>query len=232
MDAKHCPRLVLVRHGQASLGTQDYDRLSDLGQRQAGQTGQRLASLLANETALWSGTHRRHHQTVASMAPNLEARVVPGLDEFSTFSLVRAAVVQAEQLGLRRPDDAILADPRTHLSRLLEWFPEVLGAWQDGRLVADDIDPWPAFRHRVLSSVAHWRDEVATGRSVVVVSSAGVISTLVAELTGSGLGLQRRLAVAMYNASISELYPDGDGWCSGVVNCVEHLEPDCLITLA
>ena len=232
MDAKHYPRLVLVRHGQASLGKADYDRLSDLGQRQAGQTGQRLASLLASESALWSGTHRRHHQTVAAMAPDLEARVDSGLDEFSTFGLIRAAIMQSEELGLRRPDDALLADPRTHLQRLLEWFPEVLGAWQDGRLVADDIDPWPAFRQQVLSPVTHWKESIAAGRSVVVVSSAGVISTLVAELTGSGLESQRRLAVAMYNASVSELYPDGDGWRLGVLNCIEHLEAEGLATLA
>jgi broad specificity phosphatase PhoE len=157
LDASHRPRLVLVRHGQASLGTHDYDRLSELGQRQAGQAGQRLASLLSGPVALWSGTHRRHHQTVVSMAPHLQARVASGLDEFSTFSLVRAAVLQAERLGLHRPDDRLLADPRTHLPQLLEWFPEVLGAWQEGRLAADDIDPWPVFRQRVLTPVADWR---------------------------------------------------------------------------
>ena len=232
MDAGHRPRLVLVRHGQASLGSRDYDRLSDLGQRQAGVTGQRLASLLAAEPALWSGTHRRHHQTMAAVAPHLEARTVSGLDEFSTFSLVRAAVLRAERLGLQRPDDALLADPRTHLAQLLEWFPEVLDAWQGGHLVADDIDPWPAFRQRVLSPVSHWQEAITAGRSVVVVSSAGVISTLVAELTGRGLEFQRRLAVAMYNASVSELYPMAEGWYSGVVNCIEHLEADGLATLA
>lgn len=229
---RHRPRLILVRHGQASLGTADYDRLSDLGQRQAGQVGRRLAWLLSGQAPLWSGTHRRHHQTVVSMAPDLQARAVPGLDEFSTFSLVRAAVIRAERLGLHRPDDAQLADPRTHLPRLLEWFPEVLDAWQEGHLAADDVDPWPAFRQRVLSPVAHWQEVIAAGQSVVVVSSAGVISTLVAELSGSGLEYQRRLAVAMYNASVSELYPDGDSWHPGVVNCIEHLEADSLVTLA
>jgi len=34
--------LLLVRHGQASLGTADYDRLSDVGRRQAQVTGDRL----------------------------------------------------------------------------------------------------------------------------------------------------------------------------------------------
>ena len=36
--------LYLVRHGQASFGTDDYDRLSDLGKAQSRTTGRFLAS--------------------------------------------------------------------------------------------------------------------------------------------------------------------------------------------
>lgn len=226
------PRLIFVRHGQASLGSQDYDRLSGQGQRQARKTGRRLAAILGGEAVLWSGTHRRHFQTLTGMVPDRKSRPSPDLNEFSTFSLVRAAVEQAERLGLQRPADDLLADPRTHLSSLLAWFPDVLEAWQVGELAADDIDPWPQFRHRVLSPVAEWRDDLSAGRSVVVVSSAGVISTLVAELTGRGLGFQRQLAVSMYNASVSELYPGPSGWRAGAINCIVHLEDRGLATLA
>jgi broad specificity phosphatase PhoE len=226
------PSLVLVRHGQASLGTQDYDRLSALGQRQAELTGYRLATVLDSAPPMWTGTHRRHHQTVAGLAAASSPIVCDGLDEFSTYGLVRAAILQAERLGLRRPADEVLADPRTHLEALLAWFPDVLAAWQAGHLAGDDIDPWPHFHQRVMAPVDEWLAELAHGRSVVVVSSAGVISTLVAELTGRGLGFQRQMAVSMYNASVSELFPSSDGWQSGVINCVEHLQADDLATLA
>ncbi len=226
------PRLILVRHGQASLGSQDYDRLSELGQRQAARTGQRLASILADRPALWSGTHRRHHQTALALAPGSVPMDVPALNEFSTFSLIRAAVMQADQIGLERPEDAVLADPGQHLQHLLDWFPNVLGAWQDGRLAASDIDPWSDFLQRVMSPVADWHEALTAGQSVVVISSAGVISSLVAELTGRGLDYQRQLAVTMYNASVSELYLVEDIWHSVRVNCIEHLDADGMGTLA
>ena len=226
------PRLVLVRHGQASLGAQDYDRLSELGQRQADQTGRRLASVLAAQPVFWTGTHRRHHQTATALAPDAVPKGVAALDEFSTFGLVRAAVVEADRLGLQRPDDAVLNDPRNHLQPLLDWFPEVLGAWQDGRLAAPDIDPWADFQQRVMSPVDGWRKSLCDGRSVVVVSSAGVISTLVAELAGRDLNYQRQLAVTMYNASVSELCLTVDGWRVNTVNCIEHLDAEGLVTLA
>lgn len=226
------PRLVLVRHGQASLGGQDYDRLSDLGQCQAARTGQRLAAILETRPSLWSGTLRRHRQTVAAVAPDSAPIDVSALDEFDTFGLVRAAVVHADRLGLRRPEDAMLADPRTHLQHLLDWFPEVLGAWQEGRLASAGIDSWVAFRERVMSPLDHWHKAVSAGRSVVVISSAGVISTLVTELAGRDLAWQRQLAIRMYNASVSELRLADDGWRLGAVNCVEHLADDGLVTLA
>ena len=37
------PVIHLVRHGQASFGTDDYDRLSDLGRMQATLAGRELA---------------------------------------------------------------------------------------------------------------------------------------------------------------------------------------------
>ncbi|QOC23852.1 phosphoglycerate mutase family protein [Wenzhouxiangella sp. AB-CW3] len=226
------PSLILVRHGQASLGEQDYDRLSPLGQRQAMLTGQRLASILESRPPLWSGTHRRHRQTVDGLPVAGSARVLPALDEFSTYRLVRVAIERADRLGIRRPANTLLADPQTHLPRLLEWFPEVLDAWQSGDFEDDALDPWPVFRERVLSPVDDWQQELMAGRSVVVVSSAGVISTLVAELTGRGLGFQRQLAVSMYNASVSQLYPGVGNWQADVINCTDHLAADDLVTLA
>ena len=47
--------LYLVRHGQASFGTDDYDRLSDTGHQQARITGAHLASLGVRPTRVDSG---------------------------------------------------------------------------------------------------------------------------------------------------------------------------------
>lgn len=231
---RHGPgtRVILVRHGQARLGSSDYDRLSPTGQIQAARVGKRLADVLAEEPALWSGTHNRHRQTSAALAPDIEPGETDALDEFPTFALIRAALEQAARLGLKRPAADELADPVNHLQNLLEWFPDILEAWQDERLVSGEIGSWAGFRKRVLRPVAEWRRNVEAGRNVVVVSSAGVISTLVAELAGGDLARQRRLAVTMYNASVSELWPVSGGWESGPVNCIEHLDQAGLRTLA
>ena len=56
--------LYLVRHGQASFGEDDYDRLSPLGHRQAQQLGRYLGERFAREgvqiETVLMGSLRRH----------------------------------------------------------------------------------------------------------------------------------------------------------------------------
>jgi broad specificity phosphatase PhoE len=72
---------------------------------------------------------------------------------------------------------------------------------------------------------------------VVAVTSAGVISTLAASLLGRDLAWQREFNVTLYNASITELRLDRspnrpDRWSASRLNCVAHLPPGELHTLA
>lgn len=228
------PRLVLVRHGQASLGTDDYDRLSPRGYRQAERVAARLAVRLPDRPVLWSGTLRRHRQTLAPMVAAHGEEVVRSedLNEFSTYALVRSALRHAERLELDVPPRHQLADPAAHLDVLLAWFPQVMAAWQGEGLDDPEVGTWSAFRERVLRPCAAWESSLRAGRSVIVVTSAGVIATLVAALSERDLAWQRDLAVKLYNASVSELALVEGAWQIETCNCTRHLEEAGLRTLA
>lgn len=232
MSSTNEARLVLVRHGQASLGTDDYDRLSETGHRQAGRVAERLAEHLPHSPSLWSGTLLRHRQTLAPLRGEAEVVATENLNEFSTYGLVRAAVRQADALNLAVPPRDQLADPVTHLDGLLAWFPQVMAAWQAEALDDSEIGSWRAFRERVLEPRPRWASILKSGQSAIVVTSAGVIATLIAELTGRGLAWQRDLAVSLYNASVSELTLCRDAWRIETCNCTRHLEAEGLRTLA
>jgi broad specificity phosphatase PhoE len=227
------PRLCLIRHGQASLGTADYDRLSVMGQRQSRQLGRRLVEHYGSDWQAWSGSLRRHRQTMAELAPSREGRIEPALNEYTVDQLIRSAVAQAEALDLRLPAADAFADPKAYLMTFLEWFPEVLTVWQQGRLNCQHNGLWLDFRQRVLDPVDEWTRVLKSGHSAVVVTSAGVISTITAELLGQDLAWQRELNVALYNASVTELVPDDEGgWQAVTINCVDHLDATDLHTLA
>ncbi|WP_137896486.1 phosphoglycerate mutase family protein, partial [Ramlibacter sp. 2FC] len=66
--------LYLVRHGQASFGADDYDQLSELGQRQSLRLGEYFRSRGLVFDAVLTGTLRRQVQTWEGIAQGLQAR--------------------------------------------------------------------------------------------------------------------------------------------------------------
>lgn len=232
MSVVSAAKLVLVRHGQGSLGTDDYDRLSPLGERQASLTAARLAPLRQRSHSLWSGALRRHRQTLAHMAAESEATISADLDEYRVDHLIESAMAQAQTLALEVPGDEAFANPEAYLQTFLDWFPSVLEHWQQARLVCQQNGQWQAFHQRVTRPLSAWQSQLRMGQDAVVVTSAGVISTVIAEATGQSLDYQRALNVGLYNASVSELGLGHDGqWQLLTVNCVDHLDNE-LRTLA
>ena len=59
--------LYLVRHGQASFGAQDYDQLSELGQRQSQRLGEYFQHKGLRFGQVLTGTLKRHQQTLAGI---------------------------------------------------------------------------------------------------------------------------------------------------------------------
>lgn len=225
------PTLILVRHGQASLGEADYDRLSPLGHWQSSLVAGRLGGL--GRAALVRGEHLRHRQTAAALAVDEDAvEVDPGLNEYSVKPLLLAAAAQAEQLGLRFPPPEAQADPRAFLDVFLAFFPSVLDAWQRERILCDQNGSWAAFSERVKDAGQRLIDRAERQEFVIAFTSAGVISTLTAALLGRDLGWQRRFNVALYNASVTELRYSGGRWHAFASNCVEHLPDPGLRSLA
>lgn len=229
-DAVH--RLLLVRHAQGSLGSSNYDQLSDLGYRQASRLGEHLGSTVGGAPVV-HGSLQRHRQTAESLGHLRVERVDPDLDEYRVDHLLQAAIERADELGMAVPEPAAFEDPRRYLGVFLELFPRVLTAWQDETLECRVNGAWSGFRGRVDAAGRRLASDLERAETVVAVTSAGVISTLAAGLLGRDLGWQRRLNVALYNASITELrFSSADGWTEIAVNDVGHLNSPELRTLA
>ena len=64
--------LLIVRHGQASFGADNYDQLSPLGQRQADLTGEFLRQMGARFSAAYSGDLSRQRETGQRVLNQLE----------------------------------------------------------------------------------------------------------------------------------------------------------------
>ena len=90
----------MVRHAQASFGTDDYDRLSELGHRQSRWLGEYLAERQLTFDRVVTGTLRRHRETlegiVAAGVQAADATALAGLNEYEAETLLRAHLQGAE----------------------------------------------------------------------------------------------------------------------------------------
>ena len=105
-------QLILVRHGQASFGAEDYDQLSDLGTRQGHRLGEywREASQSPERSdalqfdAVLMGSLKRHRQTWEAIAEGarlqMTPEVWPGLNEYDSHALIET--VHPDPLGQAR----------------------------------------------------------------------------------------------------------------------------------
>lgn len=227
--------ILLIRHGQASLGADDYDQLSPLGLVQARRLGEAWRWRGLRVATVSRGTLRRHEQTAAASlatclgdapAPLPAVAVLPGLDEFDHMDLLgRVAPHLATPVALR----AFLADHvdgRRAAGELLEtallrW---VRAAPGDYRL------SWPDFVARAqaaLDSVVATLAATAGDGTALVYTSGGVITALcqpLLDLPDTALPLLLR---TLTNAGVTKLVAVRGRVSLSTLNDHGHLEsPD------
>lgn len=216
--------VLLVRHGQARFGTDNYDRLSTLGVEQARLTGRHLAREGRTVEAAVSGTLVRQRDTarhaLTEWAPSLTAVQDERFDEYNAGALFASylPVAMAREPALGRPWADLRHDRRLYQQALAA----VTALWVAG---ADghDGETWQAFRHRVRAAL----EDAMAGRgytdTIAVFTSGGVIGAAVA----AALGLDGDGAMAVsrrtLNAGITELHYGRSGFSLVGFNSVAHL---------
>jgi broad specificity phosphatase PhoE len=209
--------LLLMRHGQASLGTTNYDRLSDIGHRQAQLTGGRLsrADLIIDRTV--SGAMMRQRDTALIVMRDIglsesNLQIDDRLDEYD-----HVGVMARHTTGISFATATTPGRARTVQSAL----DEAIARW----MTADSGYPetHDGFIDRVLAVV----DEL-TGRSgtTLAVTSGGVIAAVCAHLLGLRADKWPALARVMVNASLTRVISGPTGTRLLTFNDHAHLEQD------
>ena len=215
--------LVLVRHGQASFGADDYDRLSELGWRQSRWLGEYFAERGARFDRVVRGSLRRHAETLAGIAEGMGKALAgsedPRLNEYQADLLLRAHLGKPGG----KPTKAFQkeGDRREHF-RILR---EALYGWCEGNLECKEHAPFAEFRGGVLGALAEAR--AGTVKRVLVVSSGGPISTIIAEVLGMPARGVVDLNLQTRNTGITELQAGANRIHCVSFNNVPHLDrPD------
>ncbi len=172
----------LVRHGQASFGADDYDRLSPLGEEQARLLGSWIRDCGFKLDQVVLGTARRHRQSAEQCLAAYGAGpasqdwlVDAGFDEFDHHEVViRYRPDLAEPGALGR----FLAQSAHPHRAFQSMFAMAVARWVGGKQDADYRESWPAFRQRCRAGLDRLLATADPSHAVWVFTSGGAISAL------------------------------------------------------
>ena len=199
--------IVLVRHGQASWGTDDYDVLSPLGEEQAAVVGTELRDLRPDVVV--HGSLKRQRQTaqeaMAAAGWDCPVRVDPGWDEVDMDALLEVTP---------RPFEG---DPDAR--QFQQWYEHATLRWAGAE--HEYVESYAEFQQRVKGAL----EGLVGERNVVVFTSGGPIAQVTAALVGGGVTAYVRLAPVVVNTSLTRVLTGRRGPTLLTFNDHGHLSP-------
>ena len=220
--------IILVRHGQASFGKTNYDKLSELGEQQAISLGEYWADNEFTFDALWRGDMFRHQETAEGILRGLARHeqgkatadavsniaVHAGLNEFD-FQAVADAYLQIHP----NEKPALGAKPAAFY-RLLR---KSMQAWSGGELDQHALpESWQAFQSRVVSVL---EQAVESGhKRIVMATSGGAIAMSVSHILGADAASMINLNLQIRNTSLTHIFANVSGRHLHQFNALPHLE--------
>jgi broad specificity phosphatase PhoE len=209
--------LYLVRHGQASFGADDYDKLSELGHRQSVRLGEHFAQMGLRFDAVLAGTLRRHLETLAGIREGMrhEGEHLPweGLNEYDSEAVI--ATVHAGKL--EKPTSPEMY--RAHF-RLLR---DGLAKWMAGVVSPQGMPSYEKFVDGVARALDHVKAN-HHGGNVLIVSSGGPIATAVGQVLGTSSQTIIELNLRIRNTSVTEFAFNPKRHMLVSYNAIPHLE--------
>jgi broad specificity phosphatase PhoE len=220
----------MIRHGQASFGEEDYDRLSPIGVVQAGIVARQWVSIGRKIDAIYVGSMKRQADTAEALVCAYEDKqmLVPEIiidaafDEYDSGS-----VFEAQLPGMIEKDPAIsekLPDIFSNRRVFQLLFQEAMYRWVSGDHDILGVTTWCDFKQRVQDGMQGVMQTQGAKKTVAVFTSGGPISVVVQE----ALGLTDQMAMAqswqVMNASVTWFKYNAKGIALAGFNDVAHLE--------
>lgn len=231
--------IYLIRHGQASFGSADYDKLSDKGHQQALMLG-KYWRFKNTPSKFYCGDLLRHNQTYAGFIQGLNSTTTPvishsGFNEFDHTDILNN--YHAKWQDFAQMSQEINQQKTTNKSFQIE-FSKALSRWVFGNKDEEYQESWPTFKARciralqdVITQELHNRrqgnnpgKEPEKSNDILIFTSAGTISVIVQHILT--LSDQQTLAVnqQIRNTSVTKLLFSEDKLSVDYLNNYSHLE--------
>lgn len=206
-------QIYLVRHGQASFGSQNYDQLSAIGKEQAAALGTWWAARDMKIARVVTGSMQRHRETAEACIaalhgvpidqfPALEWQSDAGFNEYHHHEvLARHVPAFDDPSAVKR----FLLDTPNGKQRFQAIFSEAIARWVSGQFDAEYTETWQDFRSRCINSLEQQIEQTEANQNIVIFTSGGTISVLCQLLFGFSDEKFTELHWSLVNAGVTRL---------------------------
>lgn len=212
--------LYLIRHGQASFGSSNYDQLSDIGYQQATWLGEHFADMGVAPSHIITGSLSRHAQTAKGLLDGLgldtESETDERWNEFDFETIARAYLKD-------HPEEM----PSEHsVKAFFGVLRRALKSWSDGCINAKLPESWSDFEHRIKGALDHSQSstDAHDKQTIFVVSSGGAISMALKHLLGFNNDTLIDLNLQSRNTGFCECYFNSKQCYVTSFNSIPHLQ--------
>ena len=217
--------IYLIRHGQASFGSDNYDQLSPLGQRQADLSGQYFRDIGLRFDAAFSGDLSRQRETgeriLASQPEPCMLQTDIRFNEVDNDAQVKVLLPELVQR------DTALAEVVSRGLKSSKDYQKVIdavfNAWVDPDCPELGITSWPDYRDGVEAAIRDIMTQVGAGKNTAVFTSGGTVATAVGLVVGVAASGFYQFYEPMMNCSVTQLIYSSRRISLSSFNDVSHL---------
>jgi broad specificity phosphatase PhoE len=222
--------IYLFRHGQASFGEENYDKLSSNGVKQSKILARHLVKTRKSFDAIYFGEMERQQKTAQEFINCYRENrlsvpqpiISDAFNEYDSFSVWHALLPEIirQDPSLEKEVEKISGDQKA-FQRV---FAKVMNRWISGDYHACGIPHWNDYKQRVRQGLEDLVAQHGARKQIAVFTSGGPIS--VAVQAALELSDKKTLEVSwqLMNASITRIKYNSRGIMLAVFNDVTHLE--------
>jgi len=223
-------QIFLIRHGQASFGQEDYDKLSPVGVRQAKIVARYLSKVGKPFDAVYCGKMNRQVKTAEELIERCRVRKVaipqiqPSLsfneyDSLAVWESLIPEIIQ-ENPSLLKDLEQVYTDKKSF--QIL--FEQVMDRWISGAYDLPGSPKWSDFKKRVRQGLKDIMRRHSSKMQLAIFTSGGPISVAIQLALGISDKKTMEISWQIMNASITRFKYNDRGFALSGFNDIAHLE--------
>ena len=219
--------IYMIRHGQASFGQDNYDRLSALGIHQARILGDHFKDTGLQIDAAYCGTLQRQRSTAEEVLSlcgknSQPLIIIDKLNEYDSAAIVSS---QVPDMLNNNPDlQGDLEKMYTSRESFKKIFEEAMFRWVSGQYDKPGVETWKGFVFGVLGAIKGIMKDHNRGSRILVFTSGGPVCAALKWVLGLSDEGAIQLNWQIVNASYSRFMYNEQKITLAGFNSIAHLE--------